>query len=360
MKHHCWNGPSPLGHRPSRPSPRGLSARGRGRGALRRSTATSNQASGGAVRWGRGSKRWPVRWGIQFGHRRRRLTRGWFPLGHGSVGGEQWWGAASGGGGRRLAAREGGRGMGGCWGGVDGARRWLEAARKWSAIAKHASAAEEWGQWEGVRRSRSGREFLHCNHAWWIGAHVADVHDGARATGAWPSSCRACLRPVTLFWFNKIFKYPNFDIWIGDLPNVQISPNVAGRHVGIQGATLLFGSISKSQRIASLKFWHKFKFESSLNFKGIQTFLKKSHKFYKIPYPHYILYYKFTLTHLYSNIGSFFTSGNRYLVYFILNRVDHLRVLPPLSQVYHCSKMDKECSQVTYKYCTSIWVTCAV
>jgi hypothetical protein len=90
-----------------------------------------------------------------------------------------------------------------------------------------------------------------------------------------------------------------------------------------------------------------------MNFKGIQTFLKKYDKFYKLPYPHPILGYKFTLTHLYSNIGSFFTSGNRYLVYFILNRADQ-RVLPPLSQVYHCSKMDNECFQVTYKHCTSI------
>jgi hypothetical protein len=69
-----------------------------------------------------------------------------------------------------------------------------------------------------------------------------------------------------------------------------------------------------------------------MNFKGIQTFVKKSNKFYKIPYPHPILYYKFTLTHLYSNIGSFFISGN---MYFIPNRVGHLRVLPPLSQLYH-------------------------
>jgi hypothetical protein len=87
--------------------------------------------------------------------------------------------------------------------------------------------------------------------------------------------------------------------------------------------------------IASYKFWDKFKFESSMNFKGIQTFLKKSDKFYKIPYPHPILDYKFTLRHLYSNIGSFFTSGNRYLVYFIQNRASHLRLLPPLSQVCH-------------------------
>jgi hypothetical protein len=36
---------------------------------------------------------------------------------------------------------------------------------------------------------------------------------------------------------------------------------------------------------------------------------------------------------LYSNIGSFITSGKKDLVYFILNRADHLRILLPLSQV---------------------------
>jgi hypothetical protein len=41
------------------------------------------------------------------------------------------------------------------------------------------------------------------------------------------------------------------------------------------------------------------------------------------------------LTHLYSNIESFFTSENRYIVYFIPNRAGYLRVLPPLSEVYH-------------------------
>jgi hypothetical protein len=77
------------------------------------------------------------------------------------------------------------------------------------------------------------------------------------------------------FLIFKIFKHPNFDIRIGDLPDVQILPNFVGQHLGTQGATLLFVSTSKSQRIASYKFWDKFKFESSLNFKGIQTFLNK-------------------------------------------------------------------------------------
>jgi hypothetical protein len=31
--------------------------------------------------------------------------------------------------------REGGKDTGGHWGGVDGARRWPEVARRWSAIA---------------------------------------------------------------------------------------------------------------------------------------------------------------------------------------------------------------------------------
>jgi hypothetical protein len=74
--------------------------------------------------------------------------------------------------------------------------------------------------------------------------------------------------------FLKIFKHPNFDIRIGDLPDVQILPYFAGRQHGTQGAALLLGSTSKSHRIASYKFWDKFKFESSMNFKGIQTFLK--------------------------------------------------------------------------------------
>jgi hypothetical protein len=50
-------------------------------------------------------------------------------------------------------------------------------------------------------------------------------------------------------------------------------------------------------------------FEFSSNFKGIQTFLEKSDKFFKIQSSHGIFEYNFTFTHLYSNIRSFFTSG---------------------------------------------------
>jgi hypothetical protein len=78
----------------------------------------------------------------------------------------------------------------------------------------------------------------------------------------------------------------------------------------LQGTIFLFDSTSNSQMIASYKFWNRFEFESSLNFKVIQTFLKNSFKFPKILSWHDILEYEFTLTHLCSNIGSSFTSGN--------------------------------------------------
>jgi hypothetical protein len=61
----------------------------------------------------------------------------------------------------------------------------------------------------------------------------------------------------------------------------------------------LFGQTSNSLRIASYKFWKLFKLKSSLNFKGVQTFLEKSNKFSKIPLSHDISEYKFILTHLY-------------------------------------------------------------
>jgi hypothetical protein len=49
---------------------------------------------------------------------------------------------------------------------------------------------------------------------------------------------------------------------------------------------------------------------------------------------------------LYSNIGCFFTSAKKDLVYFILNRSGHLRILLPLSEVYHYSKLNKEYSKL--------------
>jgi hypothetical protein len=66
-----------------------------------------------------------------------------------------------------------------------------------------------------------------------------------------------------------------------------------------------------------------------LNFKGVQTFLQKSDKFSKIPYSHSILEYEFTLTHLFSNIGSSFKSGKMYLVYFIAHKSWPLKYITP-------------------------------
>jgi hypothetical protein len=41
------------------------------------------------------------------------------------------------------------------------------------------------------------------------------------------------------------------------------------------------------------------------------------------------------LTHLYSNIGSFFTSGKNDLVKFILRIAGHLGMLGPLTRIHH-------------------------
>jgi hypothetical protein len=64
---------------------------------------------------------------------------------------------------------------------------------------------------------------------------------------------------------------------------------------------------------------------------GFKPFLEKSDKFDKIPSSHDILEYEFILTHMNSNIGSYFKSGKRDLVYFIPKRAGHLSVLLPLS-----------------------------
>jgi hypothetical protein len=106
------------------------------------------------------------------------------------------------------------------------------------------------------------------------------------------------------------------------------------------------GITSISLRASSYKFWNKFKFEFGLNFNEVQTFLEKSDKFSKIPSSHDILEYEIILTHLYSNIGSSFTSGKRDVVYFIPKKAGHLSMLLPLSQVHYCTKLGNECSKL--------------
>jgi hypothetical protein len=58
-----------------------------------------------------------------------------------------------------------------------------------------------------------------------------------------------------------------------------------------------------------INFGNQIQFKSFMNFKEVPTFLEKYDKFTIIPYSHDIPEYKFILTHLYSNIRSFFTSG---------------------------------------------------
>jgi hypothetical protein len=63
--------------------------------------------------------------------------------------------------------------------------------------------------------------------------------------------------------------------------------------------------------------------------------LEKSDKFSKIPCSQDIPDYNFISTHLYSNIRSFFTSGKKDSVYFILKVAGHLGMLDPLTQIHH-------------------------
>jgi hypothetical protein len=116
--------------------------------------------------------------------------------------------------------------------------------------------------------------------------------------------CKPLKRPLRLtsgpgsFVIFKL-NLTNFEIQISDLHDVQSSPIFAGRQLEIQGATFLFDTTSNSLRISCYKFWSKFKFESSLNFRGVQTFLEKSDKFSKIPSSHGLHKSEFSWVHLY-------------------------------------------------------------
>jgi hypothetical protein len=80
-----------------------------------------------------------------------------------------------------------------------------------------------------------------------------------------------------------------------------MSKNTQILHVGSLNIrnNFTFWTNFKFPRIASYKFSNKFKLESPLNFKGVQTFLEKSDKLSKIPSSHDILEYEFILTHLF-------------------------------------------------------------
>jgi hypothetical protein len=120
-----------------------------------------------------------------------------------------------------------------------------EAVRLWSAIARQGIGGRGVGAAEmarvGVGVGGNSSTTTMCKGIRAHGAaHVADVRGDVRATGAWPTSCRAReasdrapfkrrLRltsgPGPFSHFFKIFKHPKVDIQIGDLLDVQISPN---------------------------------------------------------------------------------------------------------------------------------------
>jgi hypothetical protein len=58
--------------------------------------------------------------------------------------------------------------------------------------------------------------------------------------------------------------------------------------------------------------------------------LEKSDKFSKIPSSRAILEYEITMTYSYSNIRSYFTSGNTYLVYFVPYKSWPLKYIAPI------------------------------
>jgi hypothetical protein len=236
MKLRCWNGLSPLGHSPSWPwrpaqpmGPFGPRQRqGNPQGARRR----------------RRFRRAVAQWGGAMGRR-----DGWWGGGPDLVTGEG--GGSPEGGFHKGAARPKGNGGEGRRSVVEvGDWRFKKVvgtravARRWSATARQGIYGRGVGAGEMAWGVGGGGNSSTATTRKGIRAHVADVHGGARATSAWSSSCRVRMRPATgrhlsgawdwqvgptLFWFFKIFKHPNFDIWIGDLSDVQILPNFAGR-----------------------------------------------------------------------------------------------------------------------------------
>jgi hypothetical protein len=111
---------------------------------------------------------------------------------------------------------------------------------------------------------------------------------------------------------------------------LQKLPNFVKGYINSEGTTFLIGQSSNPLRISSYNIWKLFKLKSSLNFKGVQTFLGKYDKLSKIPSSHDILECEFRLTHLYSNIGSSFTSGNGDFVQIISKIAGHFRILCPI------------------------------
>jgi hypothetical protein len=78
--------------------------------------------------------------------------------------------------------------------------------------------------------------------------------------------------PWPLFYFSRFLNTQTFKSEMVNFPMSKLL-HILQVNCLKHKEQLFFVPTSKSQRIASYKFWDKFKFESSLNFKGIQTFL---------------------------------------------------------------------------------------
>jgi hypothetical protein len=72
--------------------------------------------------------------------------------------------------------------------------------------------------------------------------------------------------------------------------------------------------IPNLSRFGIRKFRRKIPSESCLNFKRLQTFWEKSHKFIKILTPRDLHEYEFKLAHLFAKLGSSFTSVKQDLI----------------------------------------------
>jgi hypothetical protein len=62
-------------------------------------------------------------------------------------------------------------------------------------------------------------------------------------------------------------------------------------------------STSNSQQNSCHKFWNRIQFESSMNFKGVQTLWEKSGKLSKILAQRHLHKSEFSWAHLYAKIG---------------------------------------------------------
>jgi hypothetical protein len=100
-------------------------------------------------------------------------------------------------------------------------------------------------------------------------------------------------------------------IQIQCLLEVQNYLNFAWGFIWTWWTTLSIGPTSHSQQNSCYKFWNRFKFESSLKFKGVKTLWKKSGKFTENLSGLGIHKSEFSWVHLYARFWSYNTSVKR-------------------------------------------------